>query len=447
MELQEVARRILLGHWIVIVALVILSAGAVTAWDLSQAPTYTGSTRLVLDAPPPTSGTEAQAIADAAKAIVTSPSHIIAALNNAGVVRDPVAVGRNITLAPLGTSGILLLSVKDSTADGAAKITNALADDLIQTRLAVSPAAQRAALDDRIKAANDRIAVLDQQIASLDDQLAQLQVDSSNAQTAAVRAQILADRITADSNERSDLTTEELHFESERAALGSSSSSPTPSVIDRAIPPLHPDPSRLPVDLALALVIGVVLGVAVAAVLETFGPTVASGEAVAKMFGVPILGWLPDPAGTLPDRLMIAASGADVGAVELLGVGETPNLSALARSLQVPTQAEGKGLPVFAAEDAPAKYRNLQSSPPFGFVLVAPERIRKSALSPVKDLVAISGRPLLGVIAHTPNRRRGSKPPGSKPPPQFAVVSRERGRDPIQGMSKEVMADLWGGGR
>src|SRR6202049_834929 len=252
MELQEVARRILLGHWLVIVALVILSAGAVTAWDLSQAPTYTASTRLVLDAPPPTSGTEAQAIADAAKAIVTGPSHIIAALNNAGVVRDPVAVGRNIPLAPLGTSGILLLSVKDSTADGAAKITNALADDLIQTRLAVSPAAQRAALDDRIKAANDRIAVLDQQIASLDDQLAALQVDSSNASTAAVRAQILADRITADSNERSDLTTTELHFESERAALGSSTSTPTPSVIDRAVAPTHPDPSRLPVDLGPA---------------------------------------------------------------------------------------------------------------------------------------------------------------------------------------------------
>jgi uncharacterized protein involved in exopolysaccharide biosynthesis len=445
-ELQEVARRILLGHWLVIVALVILSAGAVTAWDLSQAPTYTASTRLVLDAPPPTSGTEAQAIADAAKAIVTGPSHIIAALNNAGVVRDPVAVGRNITLAPLGTSGILLLSVKDSTADGAAKITNALADDLIQTRLAVSPAAQRAALDDRIKAANDRIAVLDQQIASLDDQLAALQVDSSNASTAAVRAQILADRITADSNERSDLTTTELHFESERAALGSSTSTPTPSVIDRAVAPTHPDPSRLPVDLALALVIGVVLGVAVAAVRETFGPTLASGESVAKTFGVPILGWLPDPAGTLPDRLMIAASGADVGAVELLGVGETPNLSALARSLQVPTQAEGKGLPVFAAEDAPAKYRNRQSSPAFGFVLVAPERIRKSALSPVKDLVAISGRPLLGVIAHSPNRRVRSSQ-RIKAMPQFAVVSRDRGQDPIQGMSKEVMSDLWGGGR
>ena len=414
-----------------------------TAWSLTQAPTYTASTRVVLDAPPPTSGTEATALADGAKAIVTSPSHIIAALTAAGVVRDPVEVGRNITLSPLGTSGVLLLSVKDSTAASAAKIANALADDLIQTRLAVSPAAQRSALDDRIKAANDRIAVLDQQIASLDDQLQALQVDATNAQTAAVRAQILADRITADSNERSDLTTEELHFESERAALGTSSSAPTPSVIDRAVAPAHPDPSQLPVLLALALVIGSVLGVAIAAIQETFAPTLSSGESVAKAFGVPILGWLPDPAGTLPDRLTVVASAAEVSAIELLGVGDTPNLSALAKSLHGPGQTDGKGLPIFSAEDAPARFRSGQSAASAGFVLVAPERIRKSELTPVKDLVSFSGRPLLGVIAHTPNRpARSSRK--VKPMPQFAVVSRERGQDPIQGMSTEVMSDLWG---
>ncbi len=444
MELQEVARRVLLGHWVLILALVIASAGVVTAIHLREAPTYTASTRLVLDAPAPTSGTEATAIADAAKAIVTSPSHIIAALTTAGVVRDPVVVGRNITLTPLGTSGVLDLTVQDSNPVSAAKIANALADDLIQTRLAVSPAAQRSALDDRIKAANDRIAVLDQQIASLDDQLQALQVDPSNAQTAAVRAQILADRITADSNERSDLTTEELHFESERASLASSGSATTPSVIDRAVPPVHPDPSRLPIDLALALVVGVVLGVAAASILETFGPTLAGSESVAKALGVPVLGWLPDLTGTLPDRLTLAANAADVGAVELLGVGDTPNLSALAKSLQGPGHAEGKGLPIFSADDAPARYRNGKSSPSSGFVLVAPERIRKAALTPVKDLVSFSRRPLIGIIAHTPNRPARSSQRTVKAMPRLAVVERDGG-DPLKGMSKEVVSDLWGG--
>ncbi|TMG00686.1 MAG: hypothetical protein E6I06_16485 [Chloroflexi bacterium] len=192
MALQEVARRVLLGHWMVIAGLVIACMAGVTVIHLREAPTYTASTRLVLDAPAPTSLTEATAIADGAKAIVTSPSHVSTALKNAGVVRDPVAVIRNITLAPGGTSGVLQLSYQDLNPEAAAAIVNALADDLIQTRLAVSPAAQRAALDDRISVAIDQITKLDQKIASLNDQLQALQVDPANAQTVAVRAQILA---------------------------------------------------------------------------------------------------------------------------------------------------------------------------------------------------------------------------------------------------------------
>jgi capsular polysaccharide biosynthesis protein len=444
MALQEVARRVLLGHWVVILVLVLASAGAVTAFNLIQAPTYTASTRLVLDAPAPTSLTEATSIADAAKAIVTSPSHVIAALTTAGVVRDPVVVVRNITLAPLGTSGVLQLSVQDSNAVAASNIANALADDLIQTRLAVSAASQRAALDERIKTANDQIATIDQQVASLEDQLQNLRVDPSNPGPAAVQAQILADRITAYSNQRTSLTQQELQLEAERNSLSPSGSVSTPSVIDRASPPAHPDPSRLPVELALALVIGVIVGIGIASILETFGPTLSSGEVIADALGAPLLGWLPDSTGTLPDRLTLAASTAEVTAVEVLGVGETPNLSALAKSLHAPGQGDGKGLVIFSAEDAPSRYRNGTSSPSFGFVLVATERIRKTALTPVRDLVTFSGRPLVGVIVHSPARRpsRDSQKP-VKTSPRFAVV-RKDAADPISGMNSEVASDLWG---
>jgi uncharacterized protein involved in exopolysaccharide biosynthesis len=443
-ELQEVARRVLLGHWKVIVALVLASMLAITAFHLREAPTYTAATRLVIDAPAPTSGTEATAVADGAKAIVTSPTHIIAALAAAGVVRDPVVVARNITLTPLGTSGVLQLTVQDSDAVSAANIANALADDLIATRTKVGPAARASALDVQITTVSDQISVLDQQIASYDQQLRSLVVTRTNAQEIAVRAQILAESITAASNQRAGLLQEQLQLESERASLGASSSTPTPSVIDRAAAPSHPDPSRLPVDLALALVVGAVLGVAAASILETFGPTLATGESVAKVLGVPVLGWLPDPAGTLPDRIILAASAADVGAVELLGVGDTPNLSALAKSLRVPDQSEGTGLPIFSADDAPERYRHGKASPSSGFVLVAPDRIRKAALTPVKDLVSFSGRPLIGVIAHTPNRpARSSQRTVFKAAPRFAVVEKNSG-DGLKGMNKEVMHDLWG---
>ena len=444
MALQEVARRVLLGHWVVILVMVLVSSGAVTAYNLVQAPTYTASTRLVIDAPAPTSLTEATSISDGAKAIVTSPSHVSAALAKANVVRDPVRFVNNITLAPLGTSGVLMLSVQDSNAVAAANIANALADGLIQTRLAVSAASQRAALDDRINTANDQIAQIDQQVASLEQQLQNIRIDPNNSAPAAVEAQILADRITAYSNQRTSLTQQELQLEAERNSLIPSGSVPTPSVIDPASTPAHPDPSRLPVELALAFVIGVILGVGIASILETFGPTLSSGEVIAETLGAPLLGWLPDSTGTLPDRLKLAASLADVAAIEVLGVGETPNLSALAKSLHAPGDGEGKGLAIFSAEDAPSRYRSGAASPSFGFVLVATERIRKSALAPVRDLVTFSGRPLVGVIVHAPARRLGSDSHRPiKTLPRFAVLRKEPA-DTISGMNSEVASDLWG---
>ncbi len=443
MGLQEVARRVLLGHWIVILLFIAASLGGVTVFHFIQSPSYTASTRLVLDAPPPTSGTEAQALADSAKAIVTSPSHVEKALTTAGIVRDPLIVIQNITLVPLGTSGVLLLSVQDHDASASAAIANALANDLIQTRLAVSVASQRAALDDRIAAANKAIDDLDQQVATLDAQLEALQVDPSNVQTASVRAQILADRIAALSNERTSLTQQELQLEAERNSLDSNGSIPTPSIIDPASVPLHPDASRLPFDLALGLVIGLILGVAVASTLEMFGPTLSSAEVIAGALGVPVLGSLPDPSGTLTDRLRLAASAQDLAAIELLSVGDTPNLSALARSLGGAAQGS-TNFAIFSSEDAPSRYRAGGAVPAFGFVLVTPDRVRKAALEPVKSLVGFSGRPLLGVVVHDPFRRSSDSRPSAKHSPRLAVVT-DDGTDPLHGMSSEVVSDLWGG--
>src|SRR5260370_41037373 len=112
MDLQELTRRVVLGHWVLIMVCVAVSAGAVITYHLFDTPMYSASTRLVLDAPAPTSGTEATARADAAKAIATSPTHVIAAVNAAGATLDPVKLIPNITLAPLATAGVLQLTVK-----------------------------------------------------------------------------------------------------------------------------------------------------------------------------------------------------------------------------------------------------------------------------------------------------------------------------------------------
>jgi capsular polysaccharide biosynthesis protein len=443
MDLQEVTRRVVLGHWVVILACVIAIGGVVSVYHLFDTPMYSASTRVQFDGPAPTSGTEALAVADTAKAIVTGPSHIAAALKVAGVQRDVVKLTPQITVAPLGTSGVLLLTVTDSSASAAAGIANALADNLVATRLAIVTG-KREALDAQIKTLTDRIAALDVEIAALSNQLKDLQVDRANPQATAVQAQILSDRIQADSSQRAALTDESLHLDSQRADLGSGS---RPQVIDVATVAVKADPSRLPIDLALALVIGLALGVGAAGVLETFRPTLSAGDTVAKALGVPVLGWLPDTTATLPTRLKLAASASDLRALELLGIGDSPDLTALARSLRGPLsqgEGEGKGLAIFSMADAPARYRNAQA-PAHGFVLVTPERIKKSSLIPVQELITISGRPLLGLIVYRPVRERPAATPlpDGKPVPRLSVVL-DREKDSVDGMSREMQSDLWG---
>jgi capsular polysaccharide biosynthesis protein len=439
MDLQEVTRRVVLGHWVVIVAFVMAALGAVTVYHfLFDTPMYSASARVVLDVPAPTSGTEALSVGDTAKAIVTAPTHIIAALKVAGVERDIVKLTPNITMAPLGTSGVLLLTVRDSNPTAAASIANALADDLIQTRNA-KRAQSEAGLDAQMKTLNDRITALNLESASLKEQLKNLPADLAGS----YRAQILGIQITADDNESNTLTNQLSPLESELASL----TSVTPaSVIDAATIPLKADPSQLPIELALALIIGLVLGVGAAGSMETFRPTLATGDAVAKTLGVPVLGWLPDTTSMLPVRLKLAAAAGDVRALELIGISDSLDLSALARSLRGPLsqgEGEGKGLAIFSMQDAPQRFRSAQA-PAHGFVLVTPERIRKDALIPVQELLALSGRPLLGLIAHRPARVvRTPLPAPVKPLPRLSVVN-DQEKAPVDGLSREMESDLWG---
>jgi capsular polysaccharide biosynthesis protein len=470
MELQEIVRRIVFGHRVAILACLVVCMGAVLAYHLEQAPTYSASTRVILDFPNPSDAVQAATIADAAKAIVTSPTHVKAALRTAGVVRDPILEGRSITVAPMGTSGVLQITVQDKNSVAAASIANALTDDLIQTRLAAGPAAQIPALDSQIsnldsqiKSVGDQISQLDQEIASLGSQLQALSVDANNFQTTAVRAQILTDQIAAKSSQRSILTQEMLSLDTQRASLAAQSASlstggsrPVPTVIDRATPPGAPDPSRLPIDMALAFLGGLVLGLAAAAGMEVFRPTFTGGEAIANALGVPVLGWIPDSTGALPRRLRQAAIAAEVGAVELIDAGDTADIVALAKSLRAllgPDQAGGKRLAVYATKDVPTRFRNGHAQS-CGLVVVAPEQLTKAALAPVTDLVSNSGRTLLGVIGHRSDIPTKKSAKRIKAPPAPKRLRREGTRDlgPGEveageiGMSKEMMSDLWGVG-
>ena len=188
MDVSEVVHRVALAYWPLIIGLSLLGAMAGGALHVNDSPVYTSDVRFVLDAPDPQAAAESTSIADAAKSIATSPSHISAALALAGVRRDIVRYAtQNIELQPLGTSGVLDLQVKDPDREAAAVIANALAKDIIDTRSIVArdrSNALLATLSDEIKSTNSR---LDKLIGILESGNLQVKVVSPDERKDGVR--------------------------------------------------------------------------------------------------------------------------------------------------------------------------------------------------------------------------------------------------------------------
>src|SRR2546422_32386 len=133
MELTEVARRILLGHWLLIAVLISGGLGVAVVLHHADKPEYLATTRLVLDTRDPQAVGEATSLSDSARAIVTSPSHVNAALARVGASRDASALAaQDVNLQGMGSSNVMQLTVRDQDPKVAAGLANALAEDLIQ---------------------------------------------------------------------------------------------------------------------------------------------------------------------------------------------------------------------------------------------------------------------------------------------------------------------------
>ncbi|TMD05670.1 MAG: hypothetical protein E6J01_09475 [Chloroflexi bacterium] len=330
MEVNEALRRILGGHTKLVLALVVAGLGiglavrsghslaigqygvhSCSRWAFgltpSDPPLYSATTRVVLDTANPKAEAESAAIASTARAIVTSPAHVAAALAKVGIRRDAATVAAcDIKLQPLGSSAILQISARDFDPMRAAALANAIADDLIETRLETSrgQAVQLVSdLDTRIQALDASIGDLDSQVAALvKSSLAApppandftARAVSADAAAAAARAAQTANSLSALRTRRGDMATEKVALEAEREnLLAAGAIPPKPTVIDPATPPVGPDPTQRLTYVALGLLLGLTAGVGIAALLETVRPTVIGQRALGTALGAPVLGELP----------------------------------------------------------------------------------------------------------------------------------------------------------
>src|SRR3954451_23240458 len=149
MELTEAVQRIVRHHLLLISALVVLALCVPLAIDRTHVPMYEATARMDFD-PANTGGVDqAKTLSDTALAIATSPGHTAAALKAAKADRDPLAVAaHHLSVAPIGTSGVLELTVSDKDRVVAARIANALAKDLVTERADVLLGHSRQAIHD-----------------------------------------------------------------------------------------------------------------------------------------------------------------------------------------------------------------------------------------------------------------------------------------------------------
>ena len=376
LELHDVARRIFGHHWRLIACFVALGLAAAVLTTQGKTESYTGSTRLAFGTKDPENRAESESIADTAAAIATSPAQVrraLAAAHVSGRDADDVAEEK-VSVQGLGSSGIVELSVSDRDPRVAAAISTALAREVIRARLNVTNGQLRvvlARLDRRASQLDRRIALLDRRphnprAVSRRDSLIQQRTDLSSART---------------------------------TAFSADAQRPKPAIISAATPPQDADASGGLLNIALGGLLGLIVGVGIAALLETIRPTLVGRTAVAQQLDAPFLGALHanyNGIGTAPDtaavtsRLGLAAKAARVSKVRVVSPEPDFDLGRLTGGVDPPLPIEP-----FSVINPP-----LSNGVPTGFVVVSPATLRRAELDEVQELLRIAPGPLLGVVTY-----------------------------------------------
>jgi capsular polysaccharide biosynthesis protein len=178
-----------------------------------------------------------------------------------------------------------------------------------------------------------------------------------------------------------------------------------------------PLPTKLPQMMILGALAGLILGLFVAALIETFSATVVGREAIAEELAAPVLEVLPRPPGVgrpsnlswLRWQLAARARSSRVSEVELAGVGRRVDILALAEGLDMPGDdgADSSGLLVRPLDvDSPGVGPNRQA----GLVIVLPRVVKLREIQRAKNLAQVTGWPLIGVVAYEPSHRGAFRP-------------------------------------
>jgi capsular polysaccharide biosynthesis protein len=435
MELHELGDRLLRLHAKLIIATILIGVLAGLGFSLRQQHQYQANALLVVGAQDPQNSAMAAALADTARGIATGPQLISKAISQTGVHRDEAKVVTTINVQPIGSSGVLTLSVTDKDPQVATKLANALAAGVVATRAALIE-----------KSLATSIQGLGQQEASLNAQIKKLNAKITRLTPQAVAGSLAAQQLSQMETRLASLQDQATQIATQRNDLAAQQG-PETRVLDQAVSAVS-IPGRRLLNVLLGGLLGLVLGIAIAAAREALQPSLVGAKAISRATGVPLLGEMstaPDSwtLGTLPDAgsyIELAADARHVQEVRFAALDPGRRRGARMRMLEGPLhrltfdQAPPKNLHVAAAHDSPpaggasgAGSKSMptasldgESSPRTGLVVAIPSVLRLADVDALTNFVWISGWALLGVIVYTPSKKRikktgdGSRPAASQ---------------------------------
>ena len=326
-ESSEAIRRIFWRHRWLLLSLMILAAAVVVPLREHLPVNYTATATIQGQGTTPDAVTQVQAIQSRVSAVATAPALVGTAISQAKVNRDAVQVARHeISVAPLGSSAIMILTVNDRSPQVAVALAGSLANNVVSAlnELGIKDDPELATLSKTNSQLTTRRNQLLSQLGS---------TNASNASTS-VPVQSLLSQLAAIEQQ---LANNEAESQQVITTLTTETGA---SVV--SVPTSATGASRHVASYgALAALLGLVLGLLIAAIREVIRPTVAQPAAGARELGAVLFGGcnvrgrkITGIDRDLPERLNLAAHRAGVVTVVLTGPVSRARLAALAARLR-----------------------------------------------------------------------------------------------------------------
>ena len=402
MDLNEAAERIFKYHWVLILLLTLLGLSIPVGLAQLQDDQYVASARIFMGAEDAKDSDEANSLADTALGVATSPGVLGEALMTAGVQRNQAELAMLVRVEPVGTSGILQLSVTDSDPEVSAELATALATEVVARRT-----------DAVLGKTEQLLAETDVQIGAVAQNITAIEAEADAAAREEARLRAIglggSGALDAIALRHSQAVERLNNLQTQRQELAATlASAVRPEVVDASAARGIPVETSLIPRVAAGGLLGLILGVALAATLEAWRPTLGPA-ALARHLGVPLLGRLrrlPQTAGELSDQWLssyvtLAAENAGVRSFELVPVGPSVDVTGLARSLAAETEVGTDIVPLTLDGPHASRLPSTGTHPDTGIVVVAPKRVKAAWLASLERHVQLTRQPVIGVISYT----------------------------------------------